>query len=113
MLAVAAGLLGQNAGDTAGGVAACAGLCAVGIADAHECVGVAAERRRLDDDELVAANAGASVGDRGSAPGRQVERARAFVEHDEVVAAAVHLFRKRAMGWVYAPRGHRRKRAAK
>ncbi len=86
----AAGLAHQQVGDAAGGVAAGAGLGAVGVADAHEGVGVAV-RRRLDDDELVAADAGAPVGDRGGAGRREAERAGALVEHDEVVAAAVHL----------------------
>ena len=87
----AAGLTRQDRGNAAGGVAAGPGLGAVGVADTHEGIGVAVGRRRLDGDELVAAHAGAPVGDRGRAARRQAERAGALVEHDEVVAAAVHL----------------------
>ena len=90
-LGAAAGLARQQIGDAAGGVAAGPGLGAVGVADAHEGIGVGVWRRRLDGDELVAADAGAPVGDRGGAAGREAERAGALVEHDEVVAAAVHL----------------------
>ncbi len=42
-------------------------------------------------DELVAADAGAPVGQRGGAGWGEAERAGPFVEHDEVVAAAMHL----------------------
>ena len=85
------GLARQQIGHAAGGVAAGPGLGTVGIADAHEGIGVGVCRRRLDGDELVAAHAGAPVGDRRGAPGGQAERTGAFVEHDEVVAAAMHL----------------------
>ena len=85
-------------GDAAGGVAAGAGLRAVGVADAHEGVGVAAVGRRLDGDELVAADAGAPVGEGGGTGRGEAERAGAFVEHDEVVAAAVHLPKGARMG---------------
>ena len=85
------GLARQQIDDAAGGVATGPGLGAVGVADAHEGIGVRVRRWRLDGDELVAAHAGAPVGDRGCAAGGQAERAGAFVEHDEVVAAAVHL----------------------
>ena len=90
-LDAAAGLARQQIDDAAGGVAAGPGLGAVGVADAHEGIGVGAWRWRLDGDELVAADAGAPVGDRRGAAGGQAERAGALVEHDEVVAAAVHL----------------------
>ena len=86
-----AGLGGQQSGDAAGGVAAGPGLGAVGVADAHEGIGGRVVRRRLDDDELVAADAGAAVGDGGGTAGGEAERAGALVEHDEVVSAAVHL----------------------
>ena len=66
-LAAPAGLARQQRGDAARGVAAGPGLGAVGVADAHEGVGIGARRWRLDGDELVAADAGAPVGDRGSA----------------------------------------------
>ena len=64
---------------------------AVRVADPHEGVCVRAGKRRLDADELVAADAGAPVGQRGGAGWREAEHAGSFVEHDEVVAAAMHL----------------------
>ena len=90
-LDAAAGLARQQIDHAAGGVAAGPGLGAVWVADAHEGIGVGVWRGRLDGDELVAADAGAPVRDRCGAAGGEAERARAFVEHDEVVAAAVHL----------------------
>ena len=52
-------------------------------------------RGRLDGDELVAAHAGAPVGDGGGAGGGQTERAGALVQDDEIVAAAVHFYEAR------------------
>src|SRR5437868_3404893 len=59
--ALLAGLVGHEARDTARAVAAGLGLAAVGIEDAHEYLrgGIA---RRLDQDQLVAADAGPAVG---------------------------------------------------
>ncbi len=86
----AAGFARQQVGDATGGVAAGAGFGPVRIADAHERIGVGMGRRGVDHDQLVAADAGSSVGDRGGAGWREVKRMGAHVEHDEVVAAAVH-----------------------
>ena len=86
----AAVLLEQEVGDAAGGVAAGAGLGAVGVVDAHEQVGVGAGRGRFEGDELVAADAGAAVAEGGDARGGEAEGAAAVVEDDEVVAGAVH-----------------------
>ena len=65
------------------------GLAAVGIADAHE--GVGPRGIGLDDDQLVAADAGAPVGDRRRPRRRQVEPPRPRVEHDEIVLQTMHL----------------------
>src|SRR5690348_12414892 len=85
---VAARLGGQEMGDTSGSIAAGAGLRSVGVAYAHEAI--SARRRRLDHDELIAADSGAAVGDGGGKGRGQAERARPFVEHDEVVPATMH-----------------------
>jgi ribosomal protein L35 len=61
------------------------------VALPHEGVSVVTRRRRLDDDELVAADAGAPVRDGGGAGRGQAERAITLVEHDEIVPAAMHL----------------------
>ena len=60
---------------------------------------------RLDDDQLVAADAGAAVGDRRGPRRRQAERTRPLVEHDEVVPAAMHLYEARQHGPPYICRG--------
>ena len=80
----------QQGGDAAGGVAARRHLAAVGVADAHEGVGQAAHRV-LDDDQLVAADAGPPVGERPHLRDCRRERPRPRVDDDEVVAEAVHL----------------------
>ena len=67
----AAGFAHQDVGDTACGIAAGAGLGAVRVVDAHEDVGVAG----LEDDELVAANAGVTVGQCGGSGRGEAERA--------------------------------------
>ena len=56
-------------GDAARGVAAGAGLAAVGVVDAHEDVG-AGVARRLQHDQLVAADAAAAVGEPAPLAGR-------------------------------------------
>jgi hypothetical protein len=49
-------------------------------------------RRFLEQDQLVAANAGAAVGQSaGDRAGHRREWLRARIEHDEVVPEAVHL----------------------
>ena len=87
-------LVHQHRGDAARGVAAGAGLAAVGIVDAHEDIGVALGRR-LEHDQLVAAHAQPAVGDGTPARRRQLERSPARVEHDEIVAQPVHLDERR------------------
>src|SRR5207248_7596895 len=74
----------------AGAVAAGLGLAAIGIEDAHSHSrrGVA---RRLDQDQLVAANAGTPVGDGARRLGIDRDGVMALVQHDEVVAEPMHL----------------------
>ena len=60
-------------GDAAGGIAAGLGLAAVGIADAHQDLG-RRMARRLEQDQLVAADAGTPIGERASALRRARQR---------------------------------------
>ena len=85
-----AGFRGEQAGDAACAVAASLGLAAVRVMDAHEHLRPRVARR-LEQQHLVAADAGAPVGD--GARRRRVDRNRvaALVEHDEIVADPVHL----------------------
>ena len=70
------------------GVAAGLHLAAVGIEDPHAKV---RDFGRLDQDELVAADAGAPIGNRPGKGSIQRDRLFAPVDHDEIVAEAVHL----------------------
>ena len=93
---IASRLGSQQADDAACGIAAGAGLGPVRIADAHEDVGTSGGR--LDDDELIAPDSGAAIGDGGRHGRGQVKRAGALVEHDEVVPAAMHFYEPGAHG---------------
>ena len=88
--ALAPGLRHDQRSDAARGVAAGLDLAAVGVADAHEDVG-GGILRRLQDDQLIAADALATIGN--AARGRIVQREglAAGVDYDEVVAQAMHL----------------------
>ena len=66
-------------------------LRAIGVQNAHEHVGGA---RWLQQDDLIAARSGGSVGDRTCHCCGQPNRLGASVNHDEVVAEAIH-FHKR------------------
>ena len=79
---------GDQRRHAAGGIAARPHLAAIGIPDAHEHVGL---KRRLERDHLVAAHARVPVGDGRHLGGLKRKRARAGVEHDEVVAEPIHL----------------------
>ena len=75
--------------DRAGGIAAGLDFSAVGIEDPHAPVGALA---RLDQDKLVAADAGVPVGKgRHDIAGQRRQGMVARVQHDEVVAQAMHL----------------------
>ena len=87
--AVLAGLVRDKGGDAARGIAAGAGLGAVGVQDAHEDVGALA--RRLHDDQLVEADAGVAVADGAGGVRRHRDGPGARIQHDEVVAEPVHL----------------------
>ncbi len=69
-------------------IAASRHLAAIGIPDAHEHVGLT---RRLERDELIAADALFPVGDGAHRVRLEGKRARPRVEHDKVVAEPVHL----------------------
>ncbi len=85
-----AGLAAHQPADAAGGVAAGLGLAAVRVADAHQELrcGIGG---RLQHDQLVAADAGAAVGQGPSRADPDRELAATGVEHDKIVAEAVHL----------------------
>jgi len=76
MLSVMGGLLGL-------------GLAAVGVADAHCHLG-RRMTRRFEQDHLVAADAGSPIGQRARSRPIQRNRRTAAIEHNEVVAEAVH-----------------------
>ena len=83
-------------GDAAAGIAAGLDLAAVGIPDPHADVG---RLRGLEQDHLVAADAGAAVGDRPARARVHLDRRLAGVENDEVVAEAVHLAEAEGHAW--------------
>src|SRR3546814_18600200 len=92
-------------GDAARAVAAGADLAAVVVADAQEDIG-AAVGRPLENQQLVAADTLAAVGDGTGLRVRQWKRLLARVDHDEVVAEPVHLDAgATAHGRVIWPRG--------
>ena len=93
-----AGLAMQQGGHATRGVAAGFGLAAVGVADAHPHPG-RRMTRRLEQDHLVAANTGSPVRQRACA--RRIDRNRraAAVEHNEVVAQAVHFEERDLAHW--------------
>src|SRR6185369_12852848 len=76
--------------ETARAVAALPDLAAVGIENPVAEVDVGT-RRRFDDQHLVAADAEAPVGERAQLRGVEIDVLRNAVEHDEIVAEAVHL----------------------
>src|SRR5207302_1230337 len=85
-----AGFFRDQPGDAAAGVAAGLGLAAVGVEDAHQ------QPRRpiarwVDQDHLVAADAGAAIGQSARRRGVNRDRMPTPVEHDKVVAETVHL----------------------
>src|SRR5438067_4880354 len=84
-----AGFLGEQPGDAAGGVAASLGLTAIGIDDAHRylCRRMA---RRLDQDQLIAADPDTPVGDIPRHLGIDRDGIAAPIEHDEIVAEPMH-----------------------
>jgi hypothetical protein len=85
-----AGLLRDELGDASAGVAAGLGLAAIGVENAHEGLR-RSMARRLDQDQLVAADAGAPVGERARDGGVDGEFVPAPVEHDKIVAEPMHL----------------------
>ena len=80
----------EQGGDAARAVAALLDLDAVGVEDAVE-DGRVRTPRRLENQRLVEADAGMSVGEAPQLLRRRQRGARRRIEHDEVVADAVHL----------------------
>ena len=72
------------------GVPAGAYLGTVGVQDAHEHV---SGGRRFQHDDLIAAYAACSIGDRACRGCGRPDRFGASVDHHEVVAEAVHLYK--------------------
>ncbi len=92
------GRLGEQPGHAAGGVATGVHLAAVGVPDAHDAIGCQLLGRRLDGDQLVAADAALAVGDGAHLRFRRRERRRTRLDHDEVVAEPVHLEKRPSHG---------------
>src|SRR4029453_16755094 len=80
--------VGEKHRHAARGVAAGAAPPAIGVPDAHECIGLT---RGFERNDLVAADALLPVGDGADGIGREGERASARVDHDKIVAEPVHL----------------------
>src|SRR6185437_4368212 len=80
----------QQRRNTARAIAASFGLAAIGIADAQES-GACRGFRRLDDEDLVAADAAMAVGDGAGRGGVERQRMLPRIENDEVVPEPVHL----------------------
>ena len=107
---IRAGLIQQQPGRAAGAVAAGRDLAAVLVPEPEVGVG-AAVTRRLQDDQLIAADTSAPVGDGAHARAVQRERRLACIEHHEVVAEPVHLGEgKPRHGGVIGADGERRHR---
>ena len=95
---VIAGLSPQHVGDAARGVAACLRLGSVRVADAHQDLR-ARMTRRLQQDHLVTTDAGPPVGQRACRCRIDSDCSAAAVEHDKIVAQAVHLQERDLAHW--------------
>jgi hypothetical protein len=83
-------LIADEAGEAACPVAALFDLGAVGIEDAVMEIGIG-QARRLDQQDLIAADAEAPIGQTSRELGIQVDPLAHGVEDDEVVAQSLHL----------------------
>src|SRR6267143_2590444 len=88
----------QQGGHATRGVAAGLGLAAVGVADAHRHLG-RRMTRPLEQDHLVAADTGSPIRQRACACRINHNRRTATVEHDEVVAKAMHFEERDLTHW--------------
>src|SRR5437762_10921883 len=79
----------EQVGDAAGGVAASLGLAAVRVVDAHQNLGRGVARR-LEQNDLIAADAGPPIRQPACGCGAERDRAAAKIEHDKIVAEPVH-----------------------
>jgi hypothetical protein len=95
----------DEVGNAARGIAAALHLVAIAVPDPHADIG---GLRGCHDDELVAADPRATVGDPSHLIARHVERRFAAVKHHEIIAKPVHLPERHA-----CERGHERHIGAK
>jgi len=94
----AVALVGEQQTHRAAGIAAGFDFAAVGIENAHAHIGMIAGS---EHDQLIAADPGHAVGQRGRAARGHHDRVRARVDHDEIVAQAMHLAKRNAHGGGY------------
>jgi len=80
----------QQVGDAAGGIPACLGLATIGIANPHHNTSLRMTRR-LEQDQLVAADAGTPIGERRHILCPQRDGVASTIENDEIVPEPVHL----------------------
>src|SRR5580693_8680163 len=83
----------EQIGDTARGISAGLGRAAICIADAHQDLG-RRMARRLEQDDLIASDAGPPIRQPECGSGVERDRAAAKIKHDKIVAEPVH-FEKR------------------
>ena len=93
---VAALFLHQDIGDTARRITAGGDLMAVGIADAHEGIGLGIAGR-FDNDKLVTADAGVAVGDPFGLGLIEAYGLGAPVQHDKIIAESVHFYKRQTV----------------
>jgi hypothetical protein len=91
----ASAFVGQQQADRAAGIAAGFDFAAVRIEDAHAHIGAVCG---FEYDQLIAADPGLAVGERGGAARCHRQSARARVDHDEIVAEAMHLAKRNVHG---------------
>lgn len=83
----------DESGNAARGIAASLGFAAIGIVDAHEEAG-GGIARRLQPDQLIAADAGAPIRQRADLVGAESDPTATAIEHDKIIAEPMH-FEKR------------------
>ena len=97
-------LVAHEADEAARAVAALLDLVAAAAVEDAVAEVDARRRARLDDQDLVGADAEAPVGEAAQLRGVELERRARRVEHDEVVARALHLREAQPHGGIIPPR---------